>query len=298
MLLKGDFGGGLARYEWRKRLMGPPHPRLSGPQWSGHDPLAGKSLFIHCEQGLGDTINFCRYASIAADRGAEVTLSVQAPLLPLLDGFDPRVMLISDAEIPAAFDRQISLLSLPLAFGTTLQTIPPMPDRLRPSAEKSAAWSNRLGPTTKPRVGLVWSGSALHKNDRNRSIPLEMLEPLIEAEVQWIGLQTEIRERDRAASASCPGLGAHGPELKDFSDTAALIDNLDLVVSVDTSVAHLACAMGKPTWILLPFAPDWRWLEGREDSPWHPTARLFRQPMPGDWASVIARVGEELAQRL
>ncbi len=186
------------------------------------------------------------------------------------------------------------MLSLPLGFQTALETIPRTVPYIGCSAAKADEWARRLGPCDGLRVGLVWSGSPAHVNDRNRSIPLAELACIAIKGVQLVSLQKELRPADQGTMASVP-IAHYGSLLADFADTAALVDCLDLVISVDTSVAHLAGAMGRPLWILLPFCPDWRWLLGREDSPWYPTARLFRQPRPHDWASVLDTVKTELA---
>jgi hypothetical protein len=188
-------------------------------------------------------------------------------------------------------------MSLPLALGTTPETIPDPRPWLEADAERRGNLEPRLGPGSGPRIGLAWSGNPDHANDRQRSIPFERLVPLISAEAQWIALQNTIRPSDRGAFDRCGRVSFHGDLLRDFSDTAALVDLVDLVITVDTSLAHLAGAMGKPVWVLLPFYPDWRWLLGRTDSPWYPTARLFRQPRHGDWESVFGEVGRELRRQ-
>jgi hypothetical protein len=185
-------------------------------------------------------------------------------------------------------------MSLPFALGTTLETIPGPGAWLKAGAERRLDLEARLGPRTSPRIGLAWSGNPAHENDRQRSIPFERLVPLIGANAQWIALQNAIRPSDRTPFDRCGQVSFHGEALKDFSDAAALVDLVDLVITVDTSLAHLAGAMGKPVWILLPFNPDWRWLLSRTDSPWYPTARLFRQPRHGDWEGVFEGVGREL----
>jgi hypothetical protein len=184
-------------------------------------------------------------------------------------------------------------MSLPLVFGTTLETIPAQVPCLSADAAKVAEWRERLGPARGRRIGLAWSGNPEHKNDRNRSIPLETLAPLLKVEAEFIGVQKEVRPSDQAA-LEAHGIKHYGEELQDFEDTAALLMNMDLVITVDTAIAHLAGALGRPVWILLPYAPDWRWLLGREDSPWYPTARLFRQPALGDWAVPVQRIIAEL----
>jgi hypothetical protein len=188
------------------------------------------------------------------------------------------------------------MLSLPLAFGTTLVTIPNRVPYISAAPERIAKWRALMPETGKTRVGLVWAGNRGHHNNRNRSIALERLLPLLAVPgIDWTSLQTEICGRDRAVLDAHPDITNLGDALSDFGDTAAVMASLDLVVSADTAAAHLAGAMAKPVWVLLPFSPDWRWLIGRRDSLWYPTAKLFRQPAPGDWASVIAEVARELS---
>ncbi|MEO5881377.1 MAG: tetratricopeptide repeat protein [Caldimonas sp.] len=301
-LVSGDLSGGWQKYEWRwqNNAEAPPGTQFSEPMWLGKEPLAGKTLLVYAEQGLGDTIQFCRYAKLLAERGATVLLRVQLPLLPLLQGLEGVERLLSTEEPPPGFDFHCPLLSLPLALGTTLETIPQGGAYIRPSgprfAERLQAWQSRLGAKDKPRIGLVWSGNAHHKNDRNRSIPLQTFARIASERASFVSLQNEIREADAAELAQRPGIAWFGPELVDFAATAALVAQLDLVISVDTSVAHLAAAMGKPVWLLLPVNPDWRWLLEREDSPWYPTMRLFRQSRRGDWSDVMTRVEQEIAR--
>ena len=197
--------------------------------------------------------------------------------------------------MPSRFEHHASIIDLPLAFGTTLETIPSPGRYLDPAPERRARFEAILGPRDRPRIGLAWSGNPDHKNDRNRSLAFERLRPLLDHDARWVALQNDIRPADRAVFEADGRVGFHGPDLTDFADAAALTDLMDLVITVDTSLAHLAGALGKPVWILLPFIPDWRWLLGRDNSPWHPTARLFRQPEPGDWTSVIDRVKAALS---
>jgi ADP-heptose:LPS heptosyltransferase len=192
------------------------------------------------------------------------------------------------------FDCFCPLLSLGLAFGTTLDTIPAQAAYLRAPAAAIERWQARLGKTQRPRIGLAWSGSSLHANDRHRSIPLATLARIMSPYAKFVSLQKEVRSADAATLAQLPAILDAGPTIEDFADTAGLIANLDVVITVDTSIAHLAGALGKPVWVLLPFNPDWRWLLERSDSPWYPSARLFRQPAPGDWDSVIADVADAL----
>lgn len=291
-LLTGDFEQGWADYE-RRLDLAPPHGALTQPPWDGRTPLAGKRLFLHWEQGLGDTIQFCRYAVLAADRGARVVLSAPDRLKDLLQGLDPRVTVIG-ATPPPAFDLHASLMSLPAAFETTLETIPSAGAYLTADTALAAAMGERLGPRRRPRVGLVWSGAAGHENDHNRSAPLAALVPFLTADADWFCLQKDVRDGDAATLAGLP-VRIETDAIADFPGTAALIANLDLVISVDTSIAHLAAAMGKPTWILLSSAPDWRWMLERTDSPWYDSVRLFRQTAPRDWSGVVEQARDALA---
>lgn len=295
-LLTGDFERGWREYEWRGRndRLNPWKRDFSQPPWLGGQPIAGRTILLHAEQGLGDTIQFCRYARLVAERGATVLLEVQPPLRPLLEGLRGVSRLLTQGEALPAFDCHTPLLSLPLAFDTRLDSIPADVPYLGSDPERVDEWRARLGPRLLPRVGLTWSGTLGHKNDHNRSIPLAQCAGLLPGGVQAVSLQKDLRASDAATLEARGDILHFGDALMDFADTAALVELMDVVVTVDTSVAHLAGAMGKPVWILLPFAPDWRWLLEREDSPWYPTARLFRQPAIGDWASVIDRAWSEL----
>jgi tetratricopeptide (TPR) repeat protein len=287
-LLAGDFDLGLRKYEWRKR-----HDRfrrdfvdLPGPQWDGGDPH-GRTILVHAEQGLGDTIQFARYLPLMAARGARVVLACERPLIPLLAQLPGVSVVPKDAPLPH-FDFWIDQMSLPLACGTRLDTIPSAGGYLRADPARTAAWRAMLPSGTK--VGLAWAGNPAHSNDRRRSMPPEALQRLVDVPgVHVVNLQVGAR----AGEIGLPDLS---PRLTDYAETAALIEALDLVVAVDTSVVHLAGALGKPAWVMLPHAPDWRWLLGRDDSPWYSSLRLFRQPEPGDWDTVIAEVVATLAR--
>lgn len=294
-LLLGDFEAGWPQYEWRFRQKRPIAPvrDLRVPRWDGTQDLQGRTLLLHTEQGLGDTIQFCRYAKAVAARGARVVFEVDPPLKALLAGLDGVDSMIVYSDPLPAFDLHCPLLSLPMAFRTDLASIPP-PAIVRAPEAQVEAWKPRLGADPGLRVGLVWSGSAGHVNDLNRSIPLADFSRILISDTVFCALQTELRDADRPVLQAHPEIRFFGDELRDFTDTAALIESMDVVVTVDTSVAHLAGSMGKPVWILLPANPDWRWLIDREDSPWYPTARLFRQPVAGDWESVLDRVREAL----
>jgi tetratricopeptide (TPR) repeat protein len=294
-LCLGDFEAGWKAYEWRWRTGAFARQRrqLQAPLWLGDAPVAGKTVLLHAEQGFGDTIQFIRYAPLLAARGAKVVCEVQPELQPLLAQL-PDVTVLARGEPLPAFDLQCPLLSLPLAFGTQLETIPASIPYLAASAARLADWQGRL-PPGRPRVGFVWSGQSSHKNDANRSIPLKRLAALFEdPPVRCFSLQNELRDADREVLRGVPDLVDLGGALRDFADTAAVIALLDVVVSVDTAVAHLAGALGKPVVILLPYAADFRWLRSSDHSPWYPTAKLFRQPAFSDWDSVIGRLRDEL----
>ena len=294
LLTLGRFEEGWLSYEYRNlRHKSLAVRRYPQPLWWGKQPLKDQRLFVYPEQGFGDTIQFARYAMLAADVGARVVLSVQNPLRRVFKDFHPGVTVIGHNEVPTEFDLHCPLLSLPLAFGTRHESIPAWPHGyLKAPAEEVARWAQRL-PAGRRRIGLVWTGSTIHTNDANRSLALERLSPLLQSGDAWVSLQKDVRESDRPA-LQASGLYDLTAELADFADTAALISALDLVITVDTSVAHLAAALGKPVWLMLPFSPDFRWLLKREDSPWYPSLRLFRQQRLGDWEGVIARIGAAL----
>ena len=294
LLLMGHFEQGLRQYEWRKKLKPIGVRSYPKPVWLGGENIAGKTLFIYWEQGFGDTIQFCRYAKLVEERGAKVIMSVQQPLCGLLKQISPTIQILKPNEEPTDFDYHCPLLSLPLALGTTLETIPAEQHYLKSDEELRSVWSARLPPKTKPRIGVVWSGSQTHKRDHYRSMELQQFLTILSPDAEWICLQKEIREKDFAILRQFGRIAFFGDDLRDFSDTAALLDLMDLVITIDSSVAHLAGAMGKPVWILLPYNPDWRWLLDRNDSPWYPSARLFRQQQIGNWATVIDQVKNEL----
>lgn len=291
LLQMGRFEEGWRLYEWRKKTEIPVGNRtFAQPLWLGTESIADKTLFVHHEQGLGDTIQFCRYGKLLRARGARVVMSVQQPLYRLLGQMSPDVEVIKHDETPAAFDCHCPLMSLPLALGTTLENIPSASRYIRADERLRKEWAVRLPPPTKPRIGVVWNGSAKHKNDLNRSMDLATIASLFSTDAHWISLQKELRDGEAALLRQLDRFVHYSDALSDFSDTAALIASLDLIISVDTSVAHLAGAMGQPVWILLPYNSDWRWLTHRDDSPWYPTARLFRRGDARSWDGVIARV--------
>ncbi len=295
LLTLGDYRAGLPEYEWRWQRAGMSVRKdLRKPLWLGEAALTGKTILLHAEQGLGDTVMFARYAPVLARQGAKVVLEVQPELKGLLAGLADTVV-ARGAPLPP-HDLHCPLASLPLACKTELSIIPAEIPYLRASEERIAHWRTRLEVLPAPRVALVWSGRATHANDRNRSIGLKRLEPLLAVPgVSFVSLQRELKPDDAALLAGDKRIAPMGDELRDFADTAAVLALADLVVCVDTSVAHVAAALGRPAFILLPFQPDWRWLLDRDTSPWYPNARLFRQPAPGDWDSVIARMRDALA---
>jgi len=295
-LLLGDFALGWQEYEWRWKLAQNDNGlrEFEQPLWLGAQTLKGRTILLHSELGVGDTFHFCRYAKEVAALGANVVLEVQPSLLSLLADLDGVAQVVPRGAPLPAFDYHCPLMTMPLAFKTDLASIPADIPYVRSDPARVAAWREKLGNKRKPRVGLVWSGSMLLKNDKRSMVLAEML-PLVADWAEWVCLQKEVGESEIGLLASRPDVRFVGGELKDFADTAALLDLMDIVVSVDTGVAHLAGAMGKPVWILLPFIPiDWRWMLDREDSVWYPTARLFRQSANRDWAGVIGRVNEEL----
>ncbi|MFN7594162.1 MAG: tetratricopeptide repeat protein, partial [bacterium] len=294
LLVLGRLEEGWRAYECRHARQNTASIRnYPQPRWSGKEQIRNRRLYAYYEQGLGDTIHFSRYALLAAAAGAHVFLSVQAPLKRLFRNFHPSVTILDQNEAPLDFDLHSPLLSLPLAFETTLRNIPAWPNGyLSAPIEETARWIPRL-PMGRRRIGLVWSGSPIHTNDANRSVALARLSPLFRSGDVWVSLQKEVRASDQN-TLHASGLCDLTAELSDFADTAALIAALDLVITVDTSVAHLAAALGKPVWLMLPFAPDFRWLLDREDSPWYPKMRLFRQERPGDWDGVVGRIAAAL----
>lgn len=298
LLLAGDWARGWTGYETRLRNGSVQVPAFTQPRWDGALSLRDRTILLHAEQGLGDTLQFSRYATLVAARGARVILDAQPPLQSLLAGLDGVAQVVARGSPLPSFDLHAPLLSLPLAFGTTLDTVPARVPYLAANPRGVAEWSARLGPRTRPRIGVAWSGSATHKNDSYRSAPLADMAPLAGLDVELVSLQKEVRPRD-AEAARALGIRHFGEELTDFSATAALAANLDLVISVDTSVVHLAGALGREVWVLLPFRGlDWRWLLGRQDSPWYPTARLFRQDRHEAWAGMLHRVARALQERI
>lgn len=293
LLAKGDYEQGWLEYEWRwktRRLI--MAKRLfKQPQWRG-EAAEGRRLLIHAEQGLGDTIQFCRYASLAAQAGWKVILEVQKPLLRLLKNLPYVDQVVAFGDLLPPFDLHCPLLSMPLGFKTTLTTIPCSAAYLKAEPELMTDWKKRLASAAKkgPKIGLAWAGNTASDADQQRSMSSDHFAPLLKLKnMNFVSLQ----KGGPAAPANRP-LIDFMDEIEDFAETAALITQLDLVIAVDTAVVHLAAALGKPVWLLDRFDPDWRWLLGRRDSPWYPSLRIYRQPHSGDWTSVVADVMKDL----
>jgi tetratricopeptide (TPR) repeat protein len=315
LLTQGKYQRGFSEYEarWRRTGMTPQKSR-GKPLWLGEYPLARKTVLLHAEQGLGDTIQFARYVPMLAAAGAKVVLEVQPELKTLMVRLDGAPTVIARGETASqenlAFDVHCPLGSLPLALKTEPGTVPAAIPYLSADGAHLAKWSMQIGALPQPRIAIAWSGNSSHDNDRNRSIAFSRLAPLFPppnpspraAEgrmgASFISIQRDLRPEDAAALAAETRVTHVGGELEDFADTAAVLALCDLVIAVDTAPVHLAGAMGRPVWVLLPFAPDWRWTLQGETTPWYPTARLFRQQKLEDWDGVISRVGAELGRAL
>jgi tetratricopeptide (TPR) repeat protein len=294
-LTLGDFSGWRG-YEarWSVGLLAAQRRSFEAPLWLGEQSLDGKTILLHAEQGYGDTLQFVRYAPALAGRGATVVLEIQPELKRLLSPLPGIAALIARGEPLPPFDVHCPLLSLPLALATAPATIPADVPYIAPAGDDIAHWGLCL-PQRRPRIGLVWSGERSHDNDLNRSLRLKTLLPVLDlADVAFVSLQHEVRDEDASLLRARENVLALGQQFRDFADTAAVLASLDAVISVDTAVAHLAGAMAKPLFLLLPFAADFRWLRERQDTPWYPTARLYRQPAFGDWASVIEALRQDL----
>lgn len=299
LLLTGQFERGWQEYEWRRHATDSQKgiPAFTEPQWLGNFSLQNKTIFLHAEQGIGDAIQFCRYISYVAQLGARIILGIPTALKPLLTQLKHVAHLTADAEPIPHFDCFCPLMSLPLALHNYLNTPPLEIPYLHSPPLLSTTWQARIkqiNQNKQTRIGIAWSGGINTANDQHRSIHLDRLAPLFSAPATFFCLQKEVRDYDEAALHNFSNLHFMGMHLNDFAETAALIEEMDLIITVDTSVAHLAGAMGKPLWLLLPYAPDWRWLLNTEKSAWYPTAHLFRQPKPNDWDSVIKIITNKL----
>jgi tetratricopeptide (TPR) repeat protein len=299
LLSAGNYKEGWQEYDWRfkKSNWKNVYPyRFERPRWDG-SIFSGKRIFVHCEQGLGDTIQFARYLPMVKARGGTVIFEAPKALITIFDNFpgiDRLVEISSHKKTTEEFDFHAPLLSLPGIFKTTLETIPAEVPYIFADPQKTMLWQESVAKDYF-KVGIVWAGGRLHKKDKNRSIGLKQFLPLSRiANVGLYGLQKGAASEQVEECSNQIQIENYGEKFEDFSDTAGFIDNLDLVISVDTAVAHLAGAMRKPVWVLLPFAADWRWMLHREDSPWYPTMRLFRQKQRDRWDDVIQRMANEL----
>ena len=298
LLMNGDLKGGFEEFRWGRNCKTWAHhyPDFEQPEWQG-EAFAGRTLLVFSDYGIGDAIQLVRYMPEVVARGGTVLLQVQPSLVPLLKDL-PGLTVVARGEPLPPFDLQLPMMGLPRVFCTTLKNIPAPICYLQAEPAARGRWQRALRRETKLKVGVVWAGNALHKGDRQRSIAAEALLPrLVMPGVQLYSLQKEGRSEDAAVLASLgTDIADLAPALGNFADTAAAVDALNLVISVDTSVAHLAGALGRPVWLLTPYALDWRWMRDREDSPWYPTMRLFRQHTPRAWDGVIARAAAELAR--
>jgi tetratricopeptide (TPR) repeat protein len=303
LLWAGDYENGWREHEWRWQSTGfTSAPRdLSQPVWDGSTDPAGRSILIHAEQGFGDTLQFVRYAPLLAPRGAKVIVESQPQVTRLLRSLPGVDKVVSRGDALPEFDLRVAMMSLPYAFRTTLETVPTNIPYLTPDLNDVERWRSRVEKEEDPgqlKLGLAWAGNPNRALDTTRSIALKQFAPLADVPgVRLYSLQKLLGSEQVATAPASMRTIDYTSELNDFADTAALIANLDLVASIDSAVAHLAGAMGKPVWVVLPFAGGWRWLTDRTDSPWYPTARLFRQPTPGDWTSVIHALVEALRDR-
>ena len=296
LLVQGEFREGWKRYEcrWEDPAFTGDEPEIAGRRWHGESLTPGCTLLLHAEQGLGDTLQFVRYVPLVCARGIRVLLKAQAPLLPLLAPLADATV-SREAEAPMPFTHHCPLLSLPHIFGTELSSIPAAVPYVSVPADRARLWRERLGERRRPRIGIAVSGDPAHAEDRLRTIPAgQFLTAFDGVDAELHLLQTRIRDTDAEA---LPAVRNHSAWLADFADAAAAAAEMDLIVTVDTSLAHLAGALALPVWVLLQKGADFRWLRGRADSPWYPTARLFRQSRAGDWQSVLAAVNANLRAR-
>lgn len=299
-LLQGRYKEGWEKYDKSRMVK---HTQPPVPRWNGEN-LTGKKILLYCEQGFGDTLHFVRYAQLVTKLAEQTVLWVQAPLQRLIESSFPFLKINPIASIQnipnGEFDFSCPLPSLPRMFNTSFKNIPCTIPYVKVSSEQTTKWNKVMNPLkiqSSLRVGVVWSGNPCHHNDRNRSIPMAIFSKLFDIEkIIWVSLQVEIRPQDFKKAPH--NLSCFTEKVNDFADTAGLMTQLDLIITVDSAVAHLAGAMGKMTWLLLPFAPDWRWQLEREDSPWYPTMRLFRQRKAGDWLEVLARVKQALLLKI
>lgn len=298
LLVAGEYIEGWKLYEWRLKKCDMSHNYCfySKINWRGDENIFGKKILISSEQGLGDTLQFCRYITKLQSLGADIIFEVPERLIKILSTLDANVIFVNKGDQLPEFDAYCPLMSLPYVFKTKVETIPAEVPYLYSDPSKVSYYQKKLGEKKKLRIGLVWSGSKDYKNNQRRSMHIQTLLPLTINEIEWHSLQIEYAPGELEILNKNRQIFLHDSDQDDFSDTAALIECMDLIISVCTSCAHLAGSLGKDVWILLPYSPDFRWFLDREDSPWYPTARLFRQPKRDDWTSVIERVKNELMQ--
>lgn len=301
LLRNARFSEGWRKYEARNRTAESAKfvRNFTQPQWYG-EPIHGRTILLHAEQGLGDSLQFCRYAPLVAARGARVLLEVHPGLRGVMTGLRGVSRVLERGEPLPHFDLHCPLLSLPLAFGTDLDSIPAQVPYITPDPDHVWRWRARLGPRERMRIGIAWSGNPIHKEDRRRSLPLSQFAHILAPHQgrEFHVLQSVVRDSDKPVLETLPGVHDHSGLLADFSDTAALVSLMDLVICVDTSVGHLAGAMGWPTWVLVQAIPDWRWMWQRDDSPWYPGHWLFRQKRVNDWDPVLQEVARQLDDML
>jgi tetratricopeptide (TPR) repeat protein len=291
-LLLGNFKEGWENYEWRwsgSSLKGDKR-NFNQPLWTGNKPIQGKTILVYGEQGLGDIIQFSRYIPLLHQLGSKIIFEVPESLLSIMKCLDKYCTLITTGKPLPDFDTYTPLMSLPLAFKTEISSIPSASSYLQIDEAIKNNWTRKLGPRKRMRIGLAWAGNSINENDKRRSINFELFRTLFNLPLDFYSLQKECLESDKIIMNSISNFYNHQKDLYDFSDTAALIHHLDLVISVDTSVAHLAGALGKNVWILIPFSPDFRWMTKRSDSPWYPNATLFRQPQIYNWKNLIEEI--------
>ncbi|MGD0958964.1 MAG: tetratricopeptide repeat protein [Methylomonas sp.] len=299
LLMRGEYVEGWKLYEWRWRDPSrPPGRKFKQQCWLGEQKINDKVLLIHPEQGLGDFIQCCRYLPLLEKLAYKIIVEVPSPLVSIISTLTGNFIIVEQGDPLPDFDIHCPIMSLPLAFNTTVATIPASVPYLYANADKRRIWRERLGNKTKPKIGLVWQGSTINPNDYSRSIPLELWEPILQLPLEFYSLQKEVHQKDIETLRHFRQIVTFFEELNDFSDTAALIAEMDLVISVDTAVAHLAGALAKPVWILLPFTPDFRWGLDSSISPWYPTATMLRQSASGDWPRVMAQLVDRLEKLL
>lgn len=297
-LSEGRYGEGWPLYEWRYKYFGLALKRRIDqvPEWDGCSDLKGRTILLYAEQGLGDTIQFSRFAHVIHRRGARVILEIQQSLVNLMSGLASDIQVVAQGETQVGYDCHFPLMSLPFVLGTTIETIPPYGLAWEPDPALIARWEDQLGPRRKLRIGLVLSGNPEHVNDQLRSIPWHTASHLASDDVEFFCLQKVVRPLDQEFIDGTENIRRFDAVIEDFVDTAILCELMDLVISVDTSVAHLSASLGRPTWVILPAMPDWRWMLGRQDSPWYPTVRLVRKPNDVPWESLFAELKKDLSE--